>query len=360
MAATIRVSVDVLMLFTLQVLISLLVVSFHLALVTAQDQQENEIVDELREEEEGEEGVVRPISDETRKERLRSFFTRNRVESSDSEDAEDAEVKKPRFQPRNRLVRPTAAKPEEVESDDSEDDDDLEGFSQSVSVSQSVSTSVSTRRVRPISKIIASRKEQEIKEKQEEEVAAAEEEKEEDLATETEEKVEEKPTQRKRFRLVKTARNQGTLVERLLKNFDQQNEVGGTRGRRIRFRPSVRRDQIRRKTQKAVDVIAPEVTTTFRPRFRLRGEEKETTLAETTVTTGRPAVTGQEEETIVTTSEPVVVPIVVTETETPQILGNNNTTQSTAKDRSGLLCDSRATASFFAGTRTINGRNQCS
>merc|ERR1712051_226786 len=116
------------------VLISLLVVFLHLTLVTAQDQQENEIVDEPREELEEEEGVIRPISDETRRERLRSFFTRKREESSDSEDAEDSEVKKPRFKPRNRLARPTAAKPEEVESDDSEDDDDdLEGFSQSVS-----------------------------------------------------------------------------------------------------------------------------------------------------------------------------------------------------------------------------------
>merc|ERR1712018_356460 len=112
------------------VLISLLVVFLHLTLVSAQDQLENEIVDEPREQEE-EEGVIRPISDETRRERLRSFFTRKRVESSDSEDAEDSEVKKPRFKPRNRLGRPTTAKPEEVESDDSEDDDDLEGFSQS-------------------------------------------------------------------------------------------------------------------------------------------------------------------------------------------------------------------------------------
>merc|ERR1712083_217401 len=138
------------------VLISLLVVFLHLSLVAAQDQLENEIVDEPREQEDEEEGVIRPISDETRRERLRSFFTRKRVESSDSEDAEDLlEVKKPRFKPRNRLVRPAAAKPEEVESDDSEDDDDdLEGFSQSVSVSSSVSTSVSTRRVRPISRIL--------------------------------------------------------------------------------------------------------------------------------------------------------------------------------------------------------------
>ena len=303
---------------TLQVLISLLVVFLHLSLVAAQDQLENEIVDEPRQEgEEEEEGVIRPISDETRRERLRSFFTRKRVESSDSEEAEDLEVKKPRFKPRNRLARPAAAKPEEVESDDSEDDDDLEGFSQSVSVSQSVSTSVS-RRVRPISRILSDRKEQQKKEREEAEAAEAE--KKEEVA-ETEEKAEDKPTQRKRFRLVKTAaRNQGTLVERLLKNFDQQNEIGGTRGRRIRFRPSVRRDQIRRKTQKAVDVVTPEVTTTFRPRFRLRGEERETTVLESTGTTVR-----QEEETVVTTE--AGLPTVVTESETAQILGNNNTAQ---------------------------------
>merc|ERR1711936_976877 len=249
------------------VLISLLVASLHLA--RAQDLADNEISDQ-----EGEEGVIRPISDEKRRERLRSFFTRRREESSpDSDDEEEkSPEKKPRFKPRNRFVRPTAAKPKEVESDDSEvDDDDLEGFSQSVSVSQSVSTSVSTRRVRPITRIFNNRNEQKEKEQEEEEEKNEE-------NTDTEEKDEEKPkTQRKRFRLVKTsARNQGgSLVERLLKNFDQQNEVGDSsiRGRRIRFRPSVRRDQLRRKTQKAVDVVAPEVTTqSVRPRFRLRGE----------------------------------------------------------------------------------------
>merc|ERR1711881_143431 len=129
------------------VLISLLLVSLHLA----QDKAENEIADE-----EGEEGVIRPISDEKRKERLRSFFTRRREESStESEEQEESEAEKPRFKTRNRFTRPKVTKPEEVESDDSEvdDDDDLEGFSQSVSVSQSVSTSVSTRRVRPKTRI---------------------------------------------------------------------------------------------------------------------------------------------------------------------------------------------------------------
>ena len=351
---------------TLQVLISLLVVTLHLTLVAAQDQLENEIVDEPRQEEEEEEGVIRPISDEARRERLRSFFTRNRGESSDSEEAEDLlEVKKPRFKPRNRLVRPAAAKPEEVESDDSEDDDDdLEGFSQSVSVSSSVSSSVSTRRVRPISRILSGRKEEENKER-EEAKAAAEEEKEEDTAAETAEKVKAKPTQRKRFRLVKTAaRNQGTLVERLLKNFDQQNEIGGTRGRRIRFRPSVRRDQIRRKTQKAVDVVAPVVTTTSRPRFRLRGDTtRDTTVGETTViTTGRPGVTvvGQEVETIepglmTETGQDTGAP----ETETPQILGKNVVTTNNNRAQVSIVIHEHQLP-FLAPTRTINGHNQCS
>ena len=315
-------------------LISLLVLSIHLA--WAQDLADNEISDE-----EGEEGVTRPISDEKRRERLRSFFTRRREESSpDSEEEEEAPEKKPRFKPRNRFVRPTAAKPTEVESDDSEvDDDDLEGFSQSVSVSQSVSTSVSTRRVRPITRIFQNRNEAKKEEEEKEE---------ESETAEAEKKVEETPTtQRKRFRLVKSARrNEGSLVERLLKNFDQQNEVTGgerTRGRRIRFRPSVRRDQIRRKTQAAVDVTVPEVTTeTVRPRLRLRGEvsdqeeeeeeelhdtvcqERETTLAETTVTTERSAVTGAEEEIVVITTEPARPIVTDSETQppTPQILGN--------------------------------------
>merc|ERR1712066_829086 len=93
------------------VLISLLLVSLHLA--RAQDQAENEIADE-----EGEEGVIRPISDEKRKERLRSFFTRRREESStESEEQEESEAEKPRFKTRNRFTRPKVTKPEEVESD---------------------------------------------------------------------------------------------------------------------------------------------------------------------------------------------------------------------------------------------------
>ena len=150
----------------------------------------------------------------------------------------------------------------------------------SVSKSASVSTSVSTsvaRRVQPISRIFNRRKEaqQEAKPETGEETAAEEEA---NVQEEKPRKVEPRLTQRKRFRLIKTpSRNRGSLVEKLLQNIDKQNEVEtsgpGTGGRRIRFRPSVRRENIRRKVQAAVGTEDTSPATE-RPRPRFRVTEK--------------------------------------------------------------------------------------
>ena len=150
----------------------------------------------------------------------------------------------------------------------------------SVSKSASVSTSVSTsvaRRVQPISRIFNRRKEQQQEAKLEtgEETAAEEEA---NVQEEKPRKVEPRLTQRKRFRLIKTpSRNRGSLVEKLLQNIDKQNEVEtsgpGTGGRRIRFRPSVRRENIRRKVQAAVGTEDTSPATE-RPRPRFRVTEK--------------------------------------------------------------------------------------
>ena len=235
--------------------------SAWLVVAKAQDESENEIVDEAGE------GVIRPISDEKRRERLRSFFTRRREESLKSSKSSDDDTKEEPAdastqRPRSRFIRPRVTSPRPATTED--DEDDLEGFSTekvSVSISKSVSTSVA-RRVSPI-RIFNRRKEEN---KPEEEEASVE-------AEETSEEENEKPrfTQRKRFRLTKTsARNRGSLVEKVLANIDKQNEVEPTGDRRIRFRPSIRRENIRKKVQEAVgsDEVATERP---KPRFRPSG-----------------------------------------------------------------------------------------
>ena len=248
--------------YIFQWLVTLLVLSAWLVVeANAQDESENEIVDDG-------EGVIRPISDEKRRERLRSFFTRRREESlKSSKSSEDDDTKEEPSgastqRTRSRFIRPRVTSPKPATTED--DEDDLEGFSTekvSVSISKSVSTSVA-RRVSPI-RIFNRRKEEN---KPEEEEASIE-------AEEGPEKENEKPrfTQRKRFRLTKTsARNRGSLVEKVLANIDKQNEVETTGDRRIRFRPSIRRENIRKKVQEAVS--SDEVVTERpRPRFRPSG-----------------------------------------------------------------------------------------
>lgn len=240
---------------------TLLVLSAWLVVAKAQDESENEIVDEPGE------GVIRPISDERRRERLRSFFTRRREESlktssDNDEDTKEEPSEASTQRTRSRFVRPRVTSPRPATTQD--DEDDLEGFSTekvSVSISKSVSTSVA-RRVSPI-RIFNRRKEENKSEEDEASVEVEEAPKEKD----------EKPkfTQRKRFRLTKTsARNRGSLVEKVLANIDKQNEVETTGDRRIRFRPSIRRENIRKKVQEAVgsDEVATERP---RPRFRPSG-----------------------------------------------------------------------------------------
>merc|ERR1711976_975233 len=195
-------------------LLTLLVVSAWLV-AGAQDEINNEINDEVGDKNED---VIKPISEERRRERLRSFFTRRREESLKS--AEEESPKESTSQrPRNRFIRPRVTSPKPVEE---EDDDDLEGFSTekvSVSISKSVSTSVS-RRVKPITRIFNRRKEEQTKTEEE--------------SKEDEEAKEEIPkgnrfTQRKRFRLFKTPasrnRDRGSIVEKVLENIDKQNEI---------------------------------------------------------------------------------------------------------------------------------------
>ena len=304
-----------------------------MATASAQDASENEIEDGV----DGlpfpvGEAIIRPISEEGRRERLRSLFTRRKEETTERNEAETAEQEASTQRPRSRFFRPrtTTARAEEAK----EEEDDLEGFSVSSSVSSSISSSVS-RRVQPIRGILGRRKEQTNEES--EPAEEVEEEKEEE-----EEKPRPRFTQRKRFRLNKTSsRNRGSIVERVLENIDKQNEVEATGARRIRFRPSVRRENIRKKVQEAVNteddgVPAPRPRPRFRPQVSVttsfqtrdsndsllqRPRERETTAAVTAVTEG---VIRTETEPAEIVTEPIVIR---TETAAPPattVLGNES------------------------------------
>merc|ERR1712170_270336 len=280
-------------------LLTLLVVSAWLV-AGAQDEINNEINDEVGDKNED---VIKPISEERRRERLRSFFTRRREESLKS--AEEESPKESTSQrPRNRFIRPRVTSPKPVEE---EDDDDLEGFSTekvSVSISKSVSTSVS-RRVKPITRIFNRRKEEQTKTEEEDKAS---------VEVEDEESKEEIPkgnrfTQRKRFRLFKTPasrnRDRGSIVEKVLENIDKQNEIE-TEDRRVRFRPSIRRENIRKKVQEAVG-SEEQLDQRPKPRIRLPGQTRErltTVIAPTT--TEQYVVTLPEPEPIEIVTEPIV------------------------------------------------------
>merc|ERR1712106_367207 len=164
-----------------------------------------------------------------RRERLRNFFARKReqrVKPGDVRRGEGQDVKTVR----NRRVRPRLIniKKQEPETPDSSE----ERIETSVSVSSSVSTSSKiTKRIRPGTET-ASEKPEEI--------------------------LREAPnrTTRKRFRLIKNPKvNQDELLEKLLANIDLKNEIGTEQKlfrRPSRFRPSLRRDQIRKTAESAL------------------------------------------------------------------------------------------------------------
>merc|ERR1711892_1248015 len=102
-------------------------------------------------------------------------------------------------------------------------------------------------------------------------------------------------TTRKRFRLIKNSKvNQEALLEKLLANIDKKNEIEPQKQTRrpSRFRPSINRDQIRKKAESA---LRPKETNS-RPRFR----KPNTTTEKTIITT-----TAQDQEVDAVT-EPIV------------------------------------------------------
>merc|ERR1711892_809669 len=171
------------------------------------------------------------ISDpsQERRERLRNFFARKReqrVKPGDVRRGEGQDVKTVR----NRRVRPRLINIRKQEPETPESSE--ERIETSVSVSSSVSTSSKiTKRIRPVTET-ASEEPEEITNKAP------------------------KRTTRKRFRLIKNPKvNQDELLEKLLANIDLNNEIGMEQKlfrRPSRFRPSLKRDQIRKKAESAL------------------------------------------------------------------------------------------------------------
>merc|ERR1711892_502619 len=244
-------------------LLSLLLPSFLLVLATAQDTPAVTTAAAADTVEVTPNPVTSDPSQE-RRERLRNFFARNReqrVKPGDVRRGEGQDVKTVR----NRRVRPRLIniKKQEPETPDSSE----ERIETSVSVSSSVSTSSKiTKRVRP--------------------------------GTDT---ASEKPnrTTRKRFRLIKNPKvNQDELLEKLLANVDLKNEIGIDQKlfrRPSRFRPSLRRDQIRKTAESA---LKPKFQNN---RIRIRKPNRPTEKASVTTT----ILTKAEEVEVVT--EPIVL-----------------------------------------------------
>merc|ERR1711892_24122 len=173
--------------------------------------------------------TVTSDQDQARRERLRNFFARKREQRVKPGDARRGEGQDSKTV-RNRRVRPRLINIKKQEPEKPESSE--ERIETSVSVSSSVSTSSKiTKRVRPGT----------------------------DTAGEKpEETTNEAPnrTTRKRFRLIKNPKvNQDDLLEKLLANIDLNNEIGTEQKlfrRPSRLRPSLRREQIRKKAESAL------------------------------------------------------------------------------------------------------------
>merc|ERR1711892_1113463 len=173
--------------------------------------------------------IPNPVSSDPsqeRRERLRNFFARKReqrVKPGDLRRGEGQDVKTVR----NRRVRPRLINIKKQEPEKPESSE--ERIETSVSVSSSVSTSSKiTKRVRPGTDTASEKPEETTKEAP-------------------------NRTTRKRFRLIKNPKvNQDDLLEQLLANIDLKNEIGTDQKlfrRPSRLRPSLRRDQIRKKAE---------------------------------------------------------------------------------------------------------------
>ena len=192
--------------------------------------------------------------DQARRERLRNFFARKRDQRVKPGDGRKGAGQEGRKTVENRRVRPQVinVRKQEPEIPDAGE----ERIVTSVSVSSSVSTSSK------ITKRIKSQTESANKKLEE-------------TASEAPDK-----TTMKRFRIIKNPKvSQNELIGKLIANLDQKNVIGTKQKlirRPSRFRPSLRRDQIRKKAESA---LKPKIQNSrIRIRKPNRTTEKPTTV----------------------------------------------------------------------------------
>merc|ERR1719278_2572960 len=208
------------------------------------------------------------------RQRLRALFNRRRAEGQTAADnvGNGAEGRSPFRLRRIRPRRPLTA--EKREENENKEEEEEEG--QIIGVSSSVSTSSSSEvRRRPLIKIPAREEENEVS--QEVNDSNESEELKEDKVSNVKAKLSAREKARLRFKKLRSGNRdeKDELLDRLLNNVNIQQSSGGRR----RFRPSVDRSKLRKKTESA-----------FNParsgsKFRLRLRRPEaTTEAQTTVT----------------------------------------------------------------------------
>jgi len=285
---------------------------------------------------------------EARRQRLRSFFAKRREQRvKPGDDGQRGNGQRESQTVGSRRVRPRVTGIRNQEPDETEISE--ERVETSVSVSSSVSTSSKIRK-RTKTKIPP------INVQPEETVV--------DTPNEETDKDAPNRTTRKRFRLIKNSKvNQEVLLEKLLANIDKKNEIEPQQKqtrRPSRFRPSINRDQIRKKAESA---LRPKETNS-RPRFR----EPNTTTEKTIITTtAQDAVTDAVTEPIVTlkqSEDEIIVKqvaTVVTETypEVTQVAEEVFDPVTEAKEitTERQIVPARTTSKSFEITTKINRQN---
>merc|ERR1719400_1507548 len=208
------------------------------------------------------------------RQRLRALFNRRRAEGQTAADnvGNGAEGRSPFRLRRIRPRRPLTA--EKREENENKEEEEEEG--QIIGVSSSVSTSSSSEvRRRPLIKIPAREEENEVS--QEVNDSNESEELKEDEVSNVKAKLSAREKARLRFKKLRSGNRdqKDELLDRLLNNVNIQQSSGGRR----RFRPSVDRSKLRKKTESAFNPARPG------SKFRLRLRRPEaTTEAQTTVT----------------------------------------------------------------------------
>merc|ERR1711936_897923 len=208
------------------------------------------------------------------RQRLRALFNRRRAEGQTAADnvGNGAEGRSPfrlrRIRPRRPL---TAEKREENENKEEEEEGQIIGVSSSVSTSSS-----SEVRRRPLIKIPAREEENEVSQEVNDSNESAE--LKEDEISDVKAKLSAREKARLRFKKLRNGNRdeKDQLLDRLLNNVNIQQTSGGRR----RFRPSVDRSKLRKKTESAFNPAARPAS-----KFRLRLRRPEaTTEGQTTVT----------------------------------------------------------------------------